>query len=231
MPFEQRGAFRVFRDVDIPDLLVLETHRLDDCLKEVREKPYHGVVITEPNGFREPTIGCLEKIPHLTAVWIWDIHLRELSGLYGLPNLAYLRLTDDHGPVDFSRLASIETLVLQYGRKDRGTDALDRCRTLYLWRFQPKSRNWIDFAFPAALESLHVYWANPSDLEGWPSLPKLRTLEFGRCRNLSNLGRLPEIAPNLERLLISACGRATDLPVDCLEKLRFAMVNGVRLKG
>lgn len=231
MPFDQEGAFRVFRDVNMPEALVLESSRLDDCLVAVRSRPFYGVVATKPNGFLESNCDCFRQIPHITLAWIWDIHLSDLSGLYTLPRLSYLRLTDDHGPVDFARLPALETLVLQHGQRDIGTESLNLCRSLYFWRFQPKSRKWSEFAFPRNLESLRVFWANPSDLDGWPTMPHLRTLEFGYCRNLNDLSRLPEIAPNLEQVLVDACGRVADLPIERLPKVIHAVVNRKRIRG
>jgi hypothetical protein len=231
MPIKRQGRFLLFTDNNMPVSLGLESEALGECLAEIRSKPYYGVFATNPWGFREEDVACLAEIPHVTLAWLWDIRLKNLSGLYALPSLQNLRLSDDHPSVDFSRLPMIESLVLQYGRMDQNTDSLFSCRTLHLWRFHPKSKSWTDFRFPPNLQSLQINWANPADLEGWPILPDLQEIEFHRCRSLTDVGRLAEIAPNLKRIIIDACGRVTRLNLDEFKKLEFAVLNHERKRG
>jgi hypothetical protein len=231
MPFDTDGKFRFFRDRGMPDAIVLESERLRECLIETQRRPYHGAILTKPNGYANDDVECLRQVPHLKCVWIWDSYIHDLSGLYALPGLNYLRLTDRHGPVDFARLSNIETLVLEHSRRDRNLGSLKACKALYLWRFQPKERSWKGIEFPPNLESLEINWANPPDLAFWPILPQLRTLEFARCRNLSDLTELPRICPNLRKLVVYACGRAKDAPTEQLPYLEFAVVGNERRKG
>src|SRR5688572_24424512 len=99
MPFASDGDFRIFRGINMPEALVLESARLDACVQEVRRRPFYGIVATRPNGYEEPHVDCLADLPHLTLAWIWDIRLKDLSGLRALKRLTNLRLTDDHPKV------------------------------------------------------------------------------------------------------------------------------------
>jgi hypothetical protein len=59
-----------------------------------------------------------------------------------------------------------------------------------------------------------------------PVMPNLKELDIGRCRNLETLAALPIIAPNLEKLVVTACGKVSDgkLVVTKLSKLKHAYV-------
>jgi peptidyl-dipeptidase Dcp len=99
-----------------------------------------------------------------------------------------------------------------------------------LWYFKPRSKHFEGLELPPDVESLEINWANPSTLAGLRELPRLRHLEIHRCRNLTSLGELPRIAPNLERLVITTSGRLTDhAALAALPRLRLARHDGREL--
>ena len=155
---------------------------------------------------RKPSTS-FQNLPALEAVAFWDVPLRSISGLYGLGELRYLRLTERRPPLDLARLQSLRTLVWNHVARDSGAGALHELDKLNVWRYKPRAKTFEDFNMPSSLTELGIFWSNAKTLEGLARLPKLTRLEVARCRNLESLGRLAEACPNLESLIVSASER------------------------
>lgn len=104
---------------------------------------------------------------------------------------------------------------------------------MHIWHFRPKDNSFSSLDLPNSITELQVNWANPDSLETLPDLPQLKRLEVHRCRNLNCLGNLGEKYPNLEYLVIDACGRVTrsegERVVKNLSKLVHAYVQHEKL--
>lgn len=209
MPIARVGRHLVFSDKAPVPHLGLETDILALCVEECLSHPYKGVFGTPSSGFREPDLDCLNQMPHLEAIWFWDVALKNVDALYTLPQLQFFGVHPGRPAVDFSRLPTLKSLVWFYKPQDRGVNELTALEYLSLWRFQPKSKSFIDLPLPAHISELEISWANPSTLEGLTPNANLRRLKISRCRNLESLALLPELYPSLEHLVVEACGRIT----------------------
>jgi hypothetical protein len=176
--------------------------------------------------FKEDNLDFLAGLPTLQKIWFWDIKLRDVNGVYGLAQLRDFGVHPKRPGIDFSRLATLEQVVLEYNARDTGLESLQRLTTLHVWHFNPKCRSFEGLELPLSLVELQINWANPRSLKGLPQLIHLKRLEIHRCRNLETLRELPRIAPNIEFLAVAACGRVADSEevVKCLPKLRHAFV-------
>jgi hypothetical protein len=207
MPVAREGRFLVFRDQPPAPHLGLETDILSLCIEECRSHPYKAVFGTPSFGFRESDLECLRELPHLEAVWFWDVALNNIDALYALTKLEFFGVHPKRPAIDFCRLPTLKSLVWIYKPQDKGVGALRSLDHLSLWHFKPKSKSFADLQVPSQVSELNIMWANPSTLEGLTPNTSIRRLEISRCRNLESLALLPELFPSLEHLVVVACGR------------------------
>jgi len=206
---------------------------LDACVKEANRREVYGVFGNPTFGFREENLNFLAKLSRIRSIWFWDVDLRDVSGLYELPELRSFGVHTKRPAVDFSRLKKLETIVWHHKAKDTGISTLKAVRDLGVGHYKPSHKSFKSLELPPGVEELELTFANPSSLSGLPVLSKLKYLQIHRCRNLETIEDLPQIAPNLERLLVASSGRVSVAPdvLKQLPKLQRAYVNGKLLFG
>jgi hypothetical protein len=227
VPIQREGEFLRTHDLGITSSIGIESARLDACVAEIAARAIRGVFGHPSFGFTQTDLNFLADVPEVVQVWFWDVSLDSIDGLYALRGLRYLGIHPKRPPIDFSRFPALERVVWHHEPRDRGLGAATSIRHLDLWHFKPRAKHFSGLELPPDLESLTLNWANPATLAGVGELPRLRELEIHRCRNLATLDDLPRIAPNLEKLVVTTCGRLSDhRAVAALPFLRVARQDG-----
>jgi hypothetical protein len=216
MPIAREGRFLLTHDLNRGSTsLGLESSMLSDCIDEVQREGYSGVFGNPGFGFNETALDALAQLPQLRHVWFWDIHLKNIDGLYALQQLETFGVHQRRPPVAFERLPSLRQIVWEYRPRDTGVETLS-LDMLHLWRYAPKHASFAGLMLPDTLEELDINWCNPASLEGLPRLPNVRRLGIHQCRHMSSLAAIPDLFPALEHLVVDACGR---MPVEEGERL------------
>lgn len=232
MPIAREGQFLVTTKWNKPHL-GLESSMIDACIQEAINKPYAGVFGSPTFGFREKTLDSLRSIPQLEEIWFWDVELDDVEAVYTLKRLRSFGVQPGRPPIDFSQIPTLERLVVTYRAGDSGVDRLKNLHRLSLWHYSPKKRLFGEILLPDGLTELEINWANPKALDGLTPLLSLRRLEIHRCRNLESLSVLPRLFPNLEHLVVAACGKVSvdegRRAVENLPKLKHAHVQKTKL--
>ncbi len=226
MAIERHGEYLLDRDLDGLLSVGIESDNLRGCIAEARRLGAAGVFGSPSFGFRETNLDFLAELPDLRKVWFWDVALSNVDGLYHLRNLRSFGVQPERPPIDFRRLPSLEEVVWDFSPNDAGIAELPSVGVLHVWHCNPRQRSFEGIALPRSLHELQFNWANPRTLGGIPALPNLRRFEAHRCRNLESIAELPEIAPDLEHLVVASCGRVADgrATVERLPKLQHAFV-------
>lgn len=211
MPIEwadrtKNQGFILWPDAFYAPSLGMDSDRLGECVAEVKRRQLKSVFGTAPF-FREQTLDVLLELPELEAAEFWDVVLENISALYELRRLRYLRLGGKRPALDFARLRSLRTLVWNHHSGDSGCASLPELKHLFLWRYKPRGATLEALGLPSSLCTLTLLWSNVMTLEGIPSLLNLTHLVVERCRSLESLGPLADRCPNIESLVISASGR------------------------
>ncbi|MBQ5939345.1 hypothetical protein [Massilia sp. AB1] len=230
MPIARDG--NVLRWSDAPGFpaVGIESGNLAECIAEVERSGVKQVFGSPAFGFAESNLDFLQQLPFLEAVWFWDVALNNIDGLYALSNLRRFGIHPKRPPIQFDRFPSMEHAVIELRPKDSGLDRLASLRFLSLWRYKGDCASLL---LPPSLTELQLHWASTESLADLPSLPRLRRLEIHRCRNLHCLGSLREKFPELEHLVVDACGRVTKdegaRAIKGLTNLRHAFVQAAVL--
>lgn len=202
------SRFKHWADSPWAPSLGIDSDQLRECLAETKRRKLKGVFGTNP-AFRESSLDFLQQLPELSAVQFWDVSLEDISGLYGLNNLQYLRLSGKRPLLEFERLRTLKMLVWEHHKKDSGIGFLKELEFFHLWRYRASDKSAFELKLPDSLVELGIFWSNVETLDGLDCLPNLKKLEIARCRNLRCLGSLAEVCPNLEHLVVTASGRLT----------------------
>ena len=226
MTIERLDGYLVDRDQNGLVSIGIESARLDQCVAEVSRRGALGVFGAPSFGFTQTDLDFLERLPSLQKIWFWDVALRDVDGIYSLRDLRQFGVHPRRPPISFDRLPALETMVWEHSPRDRGLSSLAHLSTLHVWHYKPRQGTFEGLALPLGIRELQLNWANPRTLAGLPELSQLRRLELHRCRNLESIAELPRIAPQLEHLVVAACGRVADgeAVVRRLPNLRHAFV-------
>lgn len=225
MTIERKGKFLIDMELAGGLSIGIESYKLSACVKEARRRKAVGVFGAPCFGFKQDNLSFLAELPDLKSIWFWDVKLNNVEGVYELKHLKKFGIHPKRPGIDFSRLSTLEELIWEYNKKDTGLEALGRLKLFHIWHCNPKKKTFDGIVVPESVAELQIIWANPRSLDGLPVMPKLKWLELHRCRNLETLDRLPQIAPNLENLIVTSCGRVSDgeTVVKKLPKLNFSI--------
>jgi len=228
MPIERREGFYQSEDLGHVESVGIESDRVRECVDFAKVRRIRGVFGFPGFGFAGTDLDFLAELPWLESVWFWDIHLKNVDGLYALPELQRFGVHPKRPPIDFSRFPRLREAVVEPRARDRGLGTLTELESLHYWRLRPKDRSFDALEFPDSLVELEINWANVESLDSLPALPNLRRLGVHRCRNLTDLGDLGQKFPKLEHLVVAACGRVLpgegERVIQTLPKLIHAFV-------
>jgi len=210
MPIEKdEDGFYFWADAEETPALGIETDRLQACIDEVSNRELSGVFGTQPY-FEGGDLEFLRQMRNLVSVEFWDVTISDLSALYDLARLRFLRLSDCKRPgLEFGRLSHLQRLIWEYSKKDVGGSSMSELEFLHLWRYKSNSGDMSGIDLPTNLSELGIFWCNADSLDGLTQLPNLKHLKISRCRNLASITALAKSCPNLEHLVITASGRVT----------------------
>jgi hypothetical protein len=226
MPITRIGDFLRADDIGITPMLGIESSNIQACIAEVKRLGVKGIFGCSAFDFRENNLDFLNDLPELIQVWLWEVSLQDVGGIYALQNLELFLVHNRTQGIDFSRLQKLKQVIWHYQPKDTGLAQLPDLEQLDVWHFNPKSKSFAGCPVSSDLKHLEFNWANPSTLDGLPQMPHLRELQLHYCRSLTSLEGLDRIAPNLERLIVASCKQCKDTSaIGKLTKLKHVFIN------
>jgi len=232
MSIERKGQFLITEELGVTPSLGIESSQLRECISEIKERKFKGVFGAPYFGFREQNLDFLREIPWLTQIWFFDIDLKNIDAVYSLDDLTYFGVHPKRPPVDFSRFHKLETLVWIFKSKDKNIATLNSLKTLHIWHHNPKEKTFKGLELPPNLEVLEINWANADSVLDLPFLPKLKRIEFHRCRNLTSVAGLTSIAPKLEEIFITTSSKVSDdAKLLSLPSLKRAIINDKEIRN
>ena len=213
MPIERIDKFFETPDLGITHSLGVETHQIDDCIREVQSRNILGVFGCPVFGFKQDDLDFFHEIPFIRQVWFWATNLKNIDGLYALKELEYFGISGKRPQIDFSRFPLLKKAIWHPTRKDSGLENLDNLEELNVWRFKPKDKSYSSIPLSKNLRKLDLNWCNPVSLAEMPALDNLEELQIHYCRNLETIASLLNFAPNLKRLVITRCANLSDYEI------------------
>jgi len=140
----------------------------------------------------------------------------NIEGLYFLPNLKELRwVTKTHFELNFSKLISLEKLLISYHKNWKNFDKLTNLKELYISSVKTENLKFISQL--EKLELLRIINANIISLEGLEVCKNLKKLDLRRCFKLETVTSILMKMEKLNYVLLMSCKR-TDVDLEKLKK-------------
>lgn len=228
MAIQRSGKFFLWEDAPLCPSLGIETENIVACIREINKKRYEGIFGCPVFGFKQDNLNFLIDIKHIRYIHFWEIDLNNVDAIYHLKNLEYFSISPKRPSVDFSKLPKLEKIIWHHKKTDSGISNLENLKRLNLWRY--KIPSYENLKIPNTLEYFEANWSDPEDLFGLPVLKNLKELQLHYCRNLKSLTGLKNIAPNLEKLVITRCKNCTDIEeIKILPNLQYVWIQDKKL--
>lgn len=222
MSITRKGKFLYASHIGDTLMIGIESPLLDSCIANVNRHQIPGIFASKCFSFTESNLDFLPRLPPLRQIWFFDVALTNIDGIYSQPSLSFLGFHGRRPAIDFKRFPAIRTLSIDWHPKDSGLQSLQHAKAFYLWHHKPRTKAFRGTEFPPNLDLLQINWSNAVELKDLPLLPRVKRLEFHRCRNLRTLDGIDQLFPNTEKLFITTCGRLEDISAaERLKKLRF----------
>ena len=167
MSVRNEDGFWVDRNLDgeLESSIGIESARLEACIAEAKRRRVEKVFGAPCFGFHGDDLDFLDSLPDVRTVWLWDVRLRSIEGLYSLTRLRMLGLPAERPGIDFTQLPTLEELTWNYQAHDRGLDSLERLTSLHMWHFNSRHRSYEGLRLPESIEYLDP---NQRDLQRTP---------------------------------------------------------------
>lgn len=205
MPIERIGQFLEsdFSNQYVSPALGIESNQLEACVDEINRRNIKGVFGCPAFNFREDSFDFMNELQGIEQVWFWEVKIKEIQGLYRQGGLRYFGVSPKRPRIDFSRFPELGYVHWQPVRGDTGIGTLSKLSTLDVWRYKPSTKELSGLDLPGNLRKLDLNWCNMESLRGAPEMPNLVELQIHYCRNLTSIEGLPDIAPNLRKLIVT----------------------------
>jgi Leucine-rich repeat (LRR) protein len=207
------GFYQVENHAHVP-LIGVESDRFADVIEGIREQGFKGVFCSPYHRFSGNDLSFLRALPTLEALLMRDTSLADISDIYGLKKLRYFRCNNRRPPIDYSRLSSLQKLVLEPVCRDTGVEALTELESLELWNYRPNTRDFSQLTIPPSVTELELNWVSFKHLKDLPELPKLKRLVINHCKNLVDLDLDRSKFPELECFITCACINVPEAEVE-----------------
>lgn len=198
----------------------IETDRLSDCIVGFAQHEFKGIYCSPYHRFSSDNLNFLNEFPLVEAVLLNDTNLDNIDGLYSLKHLQYFRGNAKRPPIDFSRLETLKTLVIEPVSLDRGIECLAVLNKLHLRNYRPRTKDFSLLSIPKTVTDLQLDWVSFESLQALPDLPDLKHLTIIHCKNLKDLNISLDKYPLLESVLVQSC---INIPEPEIERARTAL--------
>lgn len=223
------GFYQVENQAHVP-CIGIETDRLAACVSGIKALQAKGVFCSPYHRFSSDNMAFLKGLEDIEAVLMRDTTLLDVDDIYNLNQLKYFSCNSRRPPMDFSRLATLEELVIEPVCRDLAYAALTGLKTLRLWNYRPLSRDFKQLRLPTSIIELELNWVSFSSLADLPTLPNLERLTINHCKNLRDLELDLEQYPKLDYFKTKACISISETEVERAKAFYVDKVAGISLE-
>lgn len=182
---------------------------LDECIEYINKHRVKSLDITNEY-YKKEDINFLLQCNHIEYLSIDGGYLKDISGIYFLENLKGFGILSANIEINLGNLSTLETLTLSWNKKLKNIHQLSNLKELYIWNYNPKSKNLEEFKDLKSLERLHLTQCRIESLQGVEHINKLNSLEIAYLRTLKSLTGLEGLYNSLKFLKIEACKNIQD---------------------
>ena len=255
MKIDVVDGFKMLSDITRKPTLIVESDRLNDCMRYAVEKKITRIYLQNNYGFNLSNVDFLKDFNFFTEISIIkDYSEIDVSGVQFLKQLVHLTLSNGNQGLDFGSFPYLEDASVDWNNKLNNLHLCKRLNKLVLWLYKPKSGSFQELKNLSSVKSLKITQSNVNSLSGLEGLNQLeefeayyltklenfapvdvisqtlRSLTLENCKKLHDYEGALGSLTNLQKLILSRCGNLNDLQfVNHLKKLSFFSFVGTNI--
>lgn len=206
-------GFKFQEGTDGSKKLIIESSKLDACIKYVLDGNIKSITINCFQGYELPNIQFLNKLSDVLE----GLHLPETKFdnqvLNTLHKLKFLGLADNKKDViDLSNFPKLERLACDYSLRLKG---LETCNliSLVLTGYKSKSKDLSELPSFLELERFFLFKTDITTMQGIERFSNLKTLEIFSASKLETIAPLQALSNILEEIQIEQCKKINDFEI------------------
>jgi hypothetical protein len=227
-------GFKFQKEIDGSKKLIIESSRLNECIKYILEGNASSITINYFQGYKLDNINFLVELSEV----LLGLHLPETKFNIEIVNklykLNFLGIADNKKDIiDLLNFPDLEVLACDYSNRLNGLETCLNLRNLTLTNFNPKINNITKLLKLSKIEHLNLFKTNIINIESIDNLSKLRNLKIfmgnkleiieplkslknleeihiEKCKNIKDFETLGEIV-SLKKIILSECGEIKNL--------------------
>jgi len=204
-------GFKILNDVGREHTLIIESDRLEDCMRYAIEKKITKIYLQKTFGFKLPNVIFFKEYNFFTEVSvIKDLTEIDMSGVKFLKKLVRMTLSNENQGLDFGNFPELEEASFDWNNKIIDLSQCKKLKKLVLWKYKPKSQGFKELGGLGKVTSLKVTQSNIISLSGLEELPHLENFEAYYSSKLEDLNGIDAIRLSLRSLILEKCKKLHD---------------------
>ncbi len=211
---ETKEGFKIQVGSDGSELLIIESSKLEACIKYVLDGNINAIIINHFQGYELSEINFLNR---LTKV-LEGLHIPEtkfdLKGINSLHKLRFLGLADNKKDVvDLINFPNLENLACDYSIRLRGLEYCKNLKFLSLTRYKTKTKDLSLLPSLPHLKELSLFITDIDCLQGIEKYGTLKKLELFRASKLETIKDLETLPNSIEEIQIEQSKKIQDYEI------------------
>lgn len=206
-----KDGFKFQEGTDGSRKLIIESSKLDACIKYVLEGNIKSITINCFQGYELPDIHFLNKLSDVLE----GLHLPETKFdnqvVNSLHKLKFLGFADNKKDViDLSNFPKLESLACEYSSRLKGLETCKNLISLVLTGYKTKSKSLFELPLFLELERFFLLKTDITTLKGIERFSNLKYLEIFRASKLETIEVLQTLSNTLEEVQVEQCKKIND---------------------
>ena len=211
MKIDVVDGFKMLSDVTRKPTLIVESDRLDDCMRFAVEKKITRIYLQNNYGFNLLNVDFLKDFNFFTEISIIKNYSEiDVSGVQFLKQLVRLTLSNGNQGLDFGSFPYLENASVDWNNKLNNLHLCKKLNKLILWKYKPKTGSFQELSSLSSLKSLKITQSNLSSLSGLEGLGHLEEFEAYYFSKLENLAAIGVVNKSLKSLILENCKKIRD---------------------
>jgi len=204
-------GFKFQKGIDGSKKLIIESSKLDACIKYILEENIKTITINCFQGYDLLNIDFLSELSNVLE----GLHLPETKFnnqvVNTLHNLRYLGFADNKKDViDLSNFPKLESLACDYSSRLKGLGSCKKLKDLTLTGYKTKSNDLSELPLFLELRGLSLFKTDITTMQGIERFSNLKTLEIFSASKLETLAPLQALSNTIEEIQIEQCKKIKD---------------------
>ena len=207
-------GFKFQLGIDGSKKLIIESYKLDACIKYVLEGNIKAITINYFNWYELSDINFLSSLSNV----IEGLHLPETKFnnlvINTLHKLKYLGFADNKkDKIDLSNFPNLESLACDYSIRLKNLEAYKNLKYLTLTGYKSKSKDLSDLPLFENLLELSLFKPDITSLNGIERFSNLEKLEIYRGSKLETISSIRTLSNNLSEIQVIQSKRIKDMEI------------------